>query len=280
MESQVGAEEPRLVGSSPGIQRVRERLEALAPLDRPVLLRGEHGTGLRTAARLLFRLSKAGGCFARVRPDGPRPEALPHGSLLHVEGLEHFAPAERAHYAAALTHGAYGPTRARIVVSMRSAVALTRAPRCAPTQPLLEVVFPTLRERPEDVPRIARHLVERFGRELGRPGLRLSDAAMRRLRAQAWPGNVGELAAVIERLVAFTPRGTIERDEVDAVLSELRFSVDGLRERARAREREELVEALGRAEGNVSRTASILGRSRAAVYRLVEKHGVPLRRDP
>ena len=56
------------------------------------------------------------------------------------------------------------------------------------------------------------------------------------------------------------------------------MSLDQIRARATARERQELIGALERTGGNVSSTAEILGKSRAAVYRLMEKYDVPLER--
>ena len=59
--------------------------------------------------------------------------------------------------------------------------------------------LPPLRERPEDLLPLARTLLTRVGRELGRPGLRLDEAGVQALGARAWPGNVRELANALER---------------------------------------------------------------------------------
>ena len=101
---------------------------------------------------------------------------------------------------------------------------------------------------------------------------------MRRLRAHRWSRNVAELESVIEKLVAFTKGSEIGAEEVESVLSEVGFSVEGLRRQREQDERGELIAALEKTGGNVTRTAALLGRSRAAVYRMVERHGVPLRR--
>jgi transcriptional regulator of acetoin/glycerol metabolism len=61
-----------------------------------------------------------------------------------------------------------------------------------------------------------------------------------------------------------------------AVIEELRPNVAALRERARGREREALLTALDETGGNLARAARRLGRSRAAIYRLIEKHGIAL----
>lgn len=69
----------------------------------------------------------------------------------------------------------------------------------------------------------------------------------------------------------------VTRSRAAAALAEVRPNVAALREAEQARERDELLAALSSARGNLARAAALLGRSRAAVYRLLEKHGVALR---
>jgi DNA-binding NtrC family response regulator len=70
----------------------------------------------------------------------------------------------------------------------------------------LPVRLPALRERPEDIPLLARALLARLSHELGRPGLDLSAAAESALCAYAWPGNLRELRNVLERAVLLAPQ--------------------------------------------------------------------------
>jgi DNA-binding NtrC family response regulator len=142
-----------------------------------------------------------------------------------------------------------------------------------------EILLPPLRERPEDIPILARALVERLGHSLGRPGVRLAPEVTRRLRAEHWPGNVRELAAIIEKLIAFTPSKEIQLGDLVEILAEVKESVASIRERHGMVERQTLIETLRATGGNVTRAAERLGKSRAAVYRLAEKHGLPLRRE-
>jgi DNA-binding NtrC family response regulator len=68
---------------------------------------------------------------------------------------------------------------------------------------LYRVVIPPLRERGEDVVRLAEWILERLRRRHGLPARRLSDAGQQRLRAYHWPGNVRELAHELERALVF-----------------------------------------------------------------------------
>ena len=67
----------------------------------------------------------------------------------------------------------------------------------------VSLVIPPLRERVEEIPRLANEFVARFCRESKRPTLPISDAAMAVLKSYPWPGNVRELRNVIERAVVF-----------------------------------------------------------------------------
>jgi transcriptional regulator of acetoin/glycerol metabolism len=130
-----------------------------------------------------------------------------------------------------------------------------------------------------DIPILSNALALRLGRSLGRPGVRLAPAVARRLREEHWPGNVKELAGILEKLIAFSPSKQIGLGELVEILAEVKESVASIRERQGLIERQTLIEALRSSGGNVTRAAERLGRSRAAVYRLAEKHGLPLRRE-
>ncbi len=70
----------------------------------------------------------------------------------------------------------------------------------------------------EDVPLLVQHFVEKFARELGRVACRLSEAALARISAYAFPGNVRELENVIERAVALSRGEVIEPEVLPAAL--------------------------------------------------------------
>jgi DNA-binding NtrC family response regulator len=71
------------------------------------------------------------------------------------------------------------------------------------------ITIPPLRERPEDIPTLARYFIDRFCRDLNKKSLVLSPAAEQELRAYAWPGNVRELQNCIERAAILTEGETI-----------------------------------------------------------------------
>src|ERR671936_2530453 len=80
--------------------------------------------------------------------------------------------------------------------------------------------MPPLRARPEDIPRLAEHFLQRFSREYQVAPKRLAAETLERLRAYAWPGNVRELQNAIERAFALSIADTITLDDLPPALRE------------------------------------------------------------
>ena len=145
---------------------------------------------------------------------------------------------------------------------------------------VIQIAVPPLRERPEDVPLLVQHFIEKYGRELGKEIGGASEEAMHRLLDHSYPGNVRELENVIERAVALSRGATIEVEALPPSL--LRPPTDGaargsvlpaeganLENLVNEYERGLLLEALERAGGVKKRAAKLLGVSfRSFRYRL------------
>ena len=85
----------------------------------------------------------------------------------------------------------------------------------------VSLVVPPLRERVEEIPRLADEFVARFCADARRPPIPISSAAMRVLKAHAWPGNVRELRNVIERAVVFSKGVAIAPEQLGLPLDRL-----------------------------------------------------------
>ncbi len=83
---------------------------------------------------------------------------------------------------------------------------------------VVSIPVPPLRERPDDIPVIARHLLAQLGTEMGKPYCRFDSAAIDALTAYPWPGNVRELRNVLERTLMLATEETITDREVNALL--------------------------------------------------------------
>lgn len=272
----------RLQGSSSAIRKVRARLAALAPLRVPVLLSGEPGVGRTTAARALHALgSTAGRDFykieaARFQPSMPTPE---RGTVL-LRGIEQLSPGGQAFWAQHLASGSEGQPLRIVASTARSPRdckdGLDLLPELASALLQYQVTVPPLRQRREDIPLIAVAILRRISGRLGRPDVRLTEAATDRLSGQEWPGNGTELTRLLERAIAYSREREISREVIEELLRECDDSLAGVRKEGELRQREDLLTALHETGGNISRTAGRLGLSRQAVYRLMQKWAVPV----
>jgi two-component system nitrogen regulation response regulator NtrX len=136
---------------------------------------------------------------------------------------------------------------------------------------------PPLREHAEDIPALANYFLEEFARAYGRRPKTLAGAAMEVLCSNRWPGNVRELKNLVERLVIMVPGERIERRHLPPSLyhNQARSSpgqsatggFSTLQEARAAYERDYILRKLQENQGNVSRTAEVLGLERSHLYR-------------
>ena len=148
---------------------------------------------------------------------------------------------------------------------------------------VIQIALPPLRDRVDDIPLLVNHFIEKFATDLGKPIEGINDAALARLAAYPFPGNVRELENVIERAVALTRGRTIEVESLPPTVTEARPRGDGPRIPPEGVKLESLVdeyerrllgEALREANGVKKRAARLLGISfRSFRYRL-EKLGL------
>jgi len=136
--------------------------------------------------------------------------------------------------------------------------------------------LPPLRERGEDVVVLAEHFLARACAEYGRPAKTLASDARAALCDQAWPGNVRELSNVMERVALLTDGarvtaamlGLSETTAVTAAPEE----PPSLNDAVSRLERGRLVEALEKADGNLSRAAALLGIPRNTLRYRLRRH--------
>ncbi|RMH00265.1 MAG: sigma-54-dependent Fis family transcriptional regulator [Deltaproteobacteria bacterium] len=171
---------------------------------------------------------------------------------------------------------------------------------------VVPIRLPPLRERIEDLPELLDHFVQRCNERLGKNVRGFDDEALARLRAYAWPGNIRELENLVERMVLFASSETITAAELPDVfhggagtedrpiadepqeggLPQVRVPLSSLgmdlKEAVRLGSRmvEEVLirEALRKTDGNVTRSARLLGISRRSLQSKMKELG--LRDDP
>jgi two-component system nitrogen regulation response regulator NtrX len=150
---------------------------------------------------------------------------------------------------------------------------------------VIPIFVPPLRDRREDVPVLAEHFTRVFAREYGRRLKTLDESALAVLDRYAWPGNVRELRNVIERLMIMVPGDVIAAR--DLAFLDGGAAADGgaapeptatLQDARGQFERDYILRVLARQQGNISRTAEVLGVERSNLYRKMRALGIaPLR---
>jgi two-component system, NtrC family, nitrogen regulation response regulator NtrX len=150
------------------------------------------------------------------------------------------------------------------------------------------LALPPLRERPEDIPALARHFAVQITRQNGWKDVAFSDDAMRALQAHSWPGNIRELRNVVERLLLFAEGGSITDDTVEAALPAspgrevgiIGGSVPAtgmLSRRVEQFERQTILDAIKRHNHHITNTAKELGLERSHLYKKCQQLGIDLR---
>jgi DNA-binding NtrC family response regulator len=293
-----------LVGDSLPMRRVKELISRAGSSRVSVLIRGESGTGKELAARLLhLGSSRRDGPFLALNCAAV-PESLLESELFGIEkGVATGVEARLGKFELAssgtifLDEIADAPLaiqakllrvlqereieriggRTRIPVDVR-VVAATHADLREEIRHrrfredlfyrlrVVEVELPPLRDRREDIPRLAAHFLTSIAARDGRPPLRLTRGAVAALLSHPFPGNVRELENLLEGAAAL-----IAGDTIDA--PDLQFGVraSGLPTSASqdldSLEKEHVLRVLSSVGGNKSRAARILGINRRTIYR-------------
>jgi two-component system nitrogen regulation response regulator NtrX len=141
---------------------------------------------------------------------------------------------------------------------------------------------PPLRERKEDIPRLAEHFLKEFAGRYGRRPREITDDAVDALMRYSWPGNVRELRNVMERIVIMNPTTMrFDRKHLPALVYRDGARRGGdfltLHQARAAYERDYILKKLDENHGNMSRTAEVLGLERSHLYRKMKTLGIVLK---
>ncbi|HEX8909486.1 MAG TPA: sigma-54 dependent transcriptional regulator [Anaeromyxobacteraceae bacterium] len=303
-----------LVFASPAMARLSELVARVAPRDVTVLIQGESGTGKERLAEALWRASRrADRPFVRfncaaLSPELAEAELFGHargaftgavrsrpglfgeadGGTLLLDEVGELAPAAQAKLLRVLQDGEVRPVgedRARRV-DVRVLASTHRdlreqVARGAFREDLfyrLDVVtllIPPLRERPEDVPVLARHFLALFAERFGVGCPPPSPELLARLAAYPWPGNVRELEHALERLVALSPEGALDLGLLPAGEPGAPAAAPlALKQRVEAFERGLVLDALRKAGGRRAEAARALGISRVTLHDKLRKYAI------
>src|SRR5690242_5604259 len=306
---------PGLVGSSDAMRALRIGLRKYAPVDLPVLITGETGTGKEVAARVIHQLSpRAARPFVAINC-GALPSNLVQSELFgHERGAFTGATTRRiGHIESAsggtvfldeigdlpldaqtnllrflqegtiVRVGSSQSLRADVRVLAATHVDMEKAVAAGRFRQdlyyrlnVLRVQIPALREREGDVELLAQHFLDGFRQHHDCHARAFNVAARRALREFPWPGNVRELVNRVQRAAVVADDTLIGVGDLDLPAGPGRAPVAGLGRARVSAERDALAACLRETRFNVSECARRLGIARVTVYRLCKKHGLAL----
>jgi DNA-binding NtrC family response regulator len=308
-------ESPRyqIIGSGPAMQRVMQMIEKVAPTDATVLIRGASGTGKELVARALHHNSRRRdhplvtvncatlqetlleselfghekGSFTGAVQSRSGLFEIAEGGTLFIDEVAEMSPALQAKLLRVLEDGHYRrvggnkESRANVRVIAATNKPLEEEQKAGRFREdlyyrlnVVAIVLPLLQERRQDIPALVEHLLST--RQVGPLPCRVDEEALQALLAYDWPGNIRELANVLERAQILAENNTITLDDLPETLQGGGAAVASPDAAGplnlRALESRAVQTALEQAEGNKVQAARSLGVSRRALYRLIEKY--------
>ncbi len=308
------------IGKSKVTLALREQIQQAASSSSPVLLLGELGSGREAYARFLHSLSAraskpffmvvaaslgkdpAAALFGSERDGRTELGALDQaaGGSLYINGLEDLNSEAQRALAGAIEQNGYTrvggrqrlPLNVRWISSAQDGFDLHASPEpfrrdLVAHLNVITLRVPPLRDYAEDVPDLLRYYVDRLVDDQHLPLRRFSVAAQNRLRNYPWPGNVGELKNLVQRVLILGVGEEIRLEEIERELA-VKLAVDEplvkqdllalpLREAREQFERAYLQQQLLLCNGKVGQLAKRVGMERTHLYRKLRALGVDFR---
>jgi two-component system NtrC family response regulator len=308
-----------IIGTDPKLLKTLELLGRVSATDASVLVTGESGTGKELVAEAIHRNSKrSGGPFVKVNLGGISSSLFESEMFGHVKGAFTDARQSRKgrielagggtifldeigdlHIVSQVkmlrvlqdrTYEVLGSSATRTVdLRVISATNRDLAEMVSKGEfredllyrlNLISVNLPPLRERPGDIPLLARHFLANLAKGYGRSDLSIASSALTWLEGREWPGNIRQLKHLIERTVLVSGKNELEAEDF---LTTLEMEATGARHdmlphpgsvKMDELERAMILRCLTHYSGNISKVAESLGMSRPSLYRRLEKYGI------
>ncbi len=301
----------QIIGESPAINEVFSLIDKVAATDASVLILGENGTGKELVARALHRQSQRNGSPLISVDMGSLTESLFESEMFgHRKGAFTDAREDRAGRFEVANGGTLFldeignlalPLQAKLLKALETRqVTRVGADRstnfdirliCATNlererlndetyfrRDLLyrintvEIVLPSLRQRPSDIPLLAKHYIEMYARKYNKPAPVLEAADVKKLQQYSWPGNVRELQHSLERAVIVADGGKLRAEDV--VVNRTSHQSEKMELNIARLEEQAIKRAIQHYEGNLTKVAKALGLGRTTLYRKMEKYGL------
>lgn len=306
--------EAEFLGNHETVRQLRALIERLSRSQAPVHISGESGTGKELVARLIHQHGpRAQGPFVPVNCGAIPSELMESEFFGHMKGSFTGAHRDKAGLFQAAEGGTlFLDEVAELPLHMQ--VKLLRALQERAVRPVgaetelpvnvrvisathqdltqqvetgqfrqdlyyrlnvIEVRTPALRERPDDIPALAQHILGQLANNLGVPPPTLSEDALGALRGYAFPGNVRELENILERAITLCDGSSIRINDLQLKSGPMPAkSAHALGQQMEDMERQAILDALEKTRYNKTRAAELLGMSFRSLRYRIKKLGI------
>lgn len=295
-----------IIGASPKILDVLEKVKRIAPTDASVLITGENGTGKELVAKALHENSRRSRRpFVKVNLGGISSSLFESEMFGSARGAYTGSVENRAgRFETADTGTIFldeiGDLDAASQVKMLRVLQEHTFERLGETKPrkvdvrvisatnadleqmvrertfredlfyrinLITIHLPALRDRPEDIPLLVKHFAKSIN-----PDVIFKQDAMDLLKSLPYPGNIRELRNLVERIILLSPTPQIKAEDVREQVGIIPdITIEGSMDKI---ERKVIEDAMRKCQGNVSRAAQLLGITRQTLYRRLKKFDI------
>lgn len=309
-----------MVGTSAAYRLLKLSLDKVTKSNARVMLTGDPGAGKEMAARYIHMNSaRAGAPFVTVASAAIEPDRMEevlfgretpergieqglleqaHGGITYFDEIGDMPLGTQSKILRVLTEQQFtrlgGTDRVRVDLRVISSTSRNLADDISIGRfrqelydrlTVVPIPVPSLSERRDDIPALARHFIDWFHKSQGLPVRDLSPETEAQLKAMAWPGNVRQLRNVIERVLilgdtgdpitpAELPDAEPKSDLRPSLMLPAAIAALPLREARELFEREYLLTQISRFGSNISRTASFVGMERSALHRKLKSLGL------
>jgi DNA-binding NtrC family response regulator len=301
------------IGASPAILKLSQKVERMLSTDSPILIQGETGTGKGVLARWLHsRGPRAEEAFVDLNCAGLSRELLETELFGHEKGAFTGAAASKAGLFEIAHRGTVfldeigdmdqqvqpkllkvleekrfrrvGDVRERLVdirliaATHQDLARLVREKRFRSDLYFrintIPITLPPLRERLEDIPLLASHILKGLTADLGRREIELSPEAEKSLQSYPWPGNIRELRNVLERAILLSDDHTLSPGDLyfEGAWEQATHTSDSSLTLEEV-ERRHIERTLEETQGNVEEAARRLGIPRSTLYKKIKQYG-------
>jgi DNA-binding NtrC family response regulator len=299
-----------MIGGSAPMQKLYDEIERISPSDATVLIHGESGSGKELVARMIHDIgARRDGPFVAVNCATLTGELLLSELFGHERGSFTGAIARRIGcFERALGGtlfldeiGEVPPATQAVLLRVLEEKSITRVGGAEPIPVDVRIVVatnvdlaseveqggfrgdlfyrlnvipidvPALRDRPGDIPQLVDYYLTQISEGFNKGSMRISEKALSEMVNYPWHGNVRELANILERAVLVSTSDIITHEELNLVADTLK-PVKNLKDIGVEAEREALIHALKKTNGNVTHAAKILCISRVTLQKKMKKY--------